>query len=78
MIRVLVPIWIVSWAVLLPVTSVNNDVAGNTGLSRFTFGNISPDHKERFAAFIILVWVSTCEYSICVSDVDSALDAIRV
>lgn len=62
MIRVLVPIWIISWAVLLPVTSVNNSVPGNTGLSRFTFGNIAPDQKDRYAAFIILVWFSTCEY----------------
>lgn len=77
MIRVLVPIWIISWAVLLPVTSVNNNVPGNTGLNSFTFGNISPDHKERFAAFIILAWLSTCEYSICVSGADSVLDATR-
>lgn len=60
MIRVLVPIWIISWIVLLPVTSVNNSIPGNTGLSRFTLGNIQPDHKERYAAFIILVWLSTC------------------
>ncbi|KAI9567493.1 hypothetical protein HD554DRAFT_2314817 [Boletus coccyginus] len=59
MIRILVPIWIISWVVLLPVTSVNNSVAGNTGLSRFTFGNIAPDQGDRFAAFIILVWFST-------------------
>ncbi|KAF8556074.1 DUF221-domain-containing protein [Imleria badia] len=59
MVRVLVPIWIISWIVLFPVTTVNNSVPGNTGLSRFTFGNIPPDHKERFAAFIILVWFST-------------------
>lgn len=61
MLRVLVPIWIVSWIVLLPVTSVNNSIPGNTGLSRFTFGNIAANHKERFTAFIILVWLSTCE-----------------
>lgn len=60
MIRILVPIWIISWIVLLPVTSVNNSIPGNTGLSEFTLGNIQPDHKERYAAFIILVWLSTC------------------
>ena len=75
MIRILVPIWIISWAVLLPVTSVNNSVPGNTGLNRFTFGNIAPDQGDRFAAFIILVWFSTCEYSMCVFDADSVLDA---
>ncbi|KAH0835941.1 hypothetical protein J3R83DRAFT_9864 [Lanmaoa asiatica] len=59
MIRVLVPIWIISWIVLLPVTSVNNSIPGNTGLSRFTFGNIAATHTERYAAFLILVWFST-------------------
>lgn len=70
MIRVLVPIWIISWIVLLPVTSVNNSIPGNTGLSRFTLGNIAPNHKERYAAFIILVWLSTCESYVCESDAD--------
>ena len=59
MVRVLVPIWILSWIVLLPVTSVNNGVG--SGLNLFTFGNIEADSKARYAAFIILVWISTCE-----------------
>ncbi|KAF8137373.1 hypothetical protein EV363DRAFT_1156392 [Boletus edulis] len=59
MIRVLLPIWIISWIVLLPVTSVNNSIPGNTGLNRFTLGNIAPNHSDRFAAFIILAWFST-------------------
>lgn len=76
MIRVLVPIWIISWIVLLPVTSVNNSIPGNTGLSRFTLGNIAPNHKERYAAFIILVWLSTCESYVCESDADWVLNTI--
>ena len=63
MIRVFVPIWIISWIVLLPVSSVNNNIPGNTGLSTFSFGNIEPGHKDRYAAYIILVWLSTCEWS---------------
>ncbi|KAG9313522.1 hypothetical protein JVU11DRAFT_5849 [Chiua virens] len=59
MVRVLVPIWFITWVVILPVTSVNNGISGNTGLSRFTFGNIELDQKERYAAFVILVWLST-------------------
>ncbi|KIK93365.1 hypothetical protein PAXRUDRAFT_34109 [Paxillus rubicundulus Ve08.2h10] len=59
MVRVFLPIWIVSWAVLLPVTSVNNSVPGNTGLDRFTIGNVAPNNQNRFAAHIILVWIST-------------------
>ncbi|KAF9219491.1 DUF221-domain-containing protein [Gyrodon lividus] len=59
MIRVLLPIWIISWAVLLPVTSVNNSIPGRTGLDRFTFGNVAPNHQNRYSAHIILVWIST-------------------
>jgi len=59
MIRIFVPIWIISWAVLLPVTAVNNSIPGNTGLSRYTMGNIAPENKARLAAFLILAWFST-------------------
>ncbi|KIJ61898.1 hypothetical protein HYDPIDRAFT_176850 [Hydnomerulius pinastri MD-312] len=58
MIRVLLPIWIISWIVLLPVTSVNNPSA-KTGLDRFIFGNVSVYQQDRFAAHIILVWLFT-------------------
>src|SRR5712691_5757186 len=32
MVRVMLPIWIISWAVLLPLTSVNTGVPGHSGL----------------------------------------------
>ncbi|KAF9239859.1 hypothetical protein BU15DRAFT_87863 [Melanogaster broomeanus] len=59
MIRVFLPIWLISWAVLLPVTSVNNSLPGVTGLDLFTFGNVEPTQQNRFAAQIILVWIFT-------------------
>jgi hypothetical protein len=34
MVRVFLPIWLLSWAVLLPVTSVNSHVPGISGLDR--------------------------------------------
>lgn len=61
MIRVLLPIWFISWAVLMPVTSVNNSTPNSTGLDRFIFGNISKSHNDRFAAHIILAYLFTCE-----------------
>ncbi|KAG1790166.1 uncharacterized protein HD556DRAFT_1392969 [Suillus plorans] len=59
MIRVLLPIWFISWAVLMPVTSVNNSTPNSTGLDRFIFGNISKPHNDRFAAHIILAYLFT-------------------
>ncbi|EJD05444.1 DUF221-domain-containing protein [Fomitiporia mediterranea MF3/22] len=57
-VKILLPIWIISWIVLLPVTSVNNS-NGKTGLDRFTFGNIGTDAQDRYAAHIILTWFFT-------------------
>ena len=59
MVRVLVPIWLITWLVLLPVTSVGTSVDGHTGLDRFIFGNVSPDSQTRYAAHLILAWFST-------------------
>ncbi|KIM67290.1 hypothetical protein SCLCIDRAFT_1210323 [Scleroderma citrinum Foug A] len=59
MIVVFVPIWVVSWIILLPVTAVNNSVAGKTGLDRFTFGNISPYNQPRYGAYVACVYLST-------------------
>ncbi|KAI0676509.1 DUF221-domain-containing protein [Trametes maxima] len=59
MVRILLPIWLVSWIVLLPVTAVRPDNAGFTGLNRFTFGNVPSNQQSRYAAHIILVWFFT-------------------
>ncbi|KAJ4468911.1 hypothetical protein J3R30DRAFT_3385050 [Lentinula aciculospora] len=59
MVVIFLPIWILSWIVLLPVTSVNTQVSGNTKLNRFIFGNVAPDKSTRYAAHIIMVWLFT-------------------
>jgi hypothetical protein len=59
MVVIFLPIWILSWAVLLPDTSVNTGVSGNTGLNRFIFGNVAPTQKLRYIAHIIMVWLFT-------------------
>jgi hypothetical protein len=59
MIRILLPIWFISWIVLMPVTSVNTSVNNSTGLDRFIFGNVSSFDQDRFAAHIILAYLFT-------------------
>lgn len=59
MVVILLPIWIISWAVLLPVTSVGTGVAGGTKLNKFIFGNVAPNQSIRYVAHIILVWFFT-------------------
>lgn len=47
-----------TWVVLLPV-----DAAGsrgtNTGITRFTFGNVGLSEQPRYAAHLIIVWILT-------------------
>ncbi|EJF57403.1 hypothetical protein DICSQDRAFT_183264 [Dichomitus squalens LYAD-421 SS1] len=57
--RILLPIWLISWIVLLPVTSVGTNVAPHTGLDRFIFGNVAPNKQSRYAAHLILTWFFT-------------------
>ncbi|KAF9458987.1 hypothetical protein BDZ94DRAFT_1269342 [Collybia nuda] len=59
MVKILIPIWFFSWAILLPVDSVRTRVGNNSGLSLLTFGNISSERSVRFSAHIILVYFFT-------------------
>ena len=61
MARILLPIWIISWLVLLPIDAVNTTIPGRQGLDKLSFGNISPDKQRRYAAHVILAYLSTCE-----------------
>ncbi|THG97592.1 hypothetical protein EW026_g4428 [Hermanssonia centrifuga] len=58
-IRMLLPIWLISWAVLMPVTSVNTSSPGHSGLDIFVFGNVSSSRQSRYAAHLILAWLFT-------------------
>ncbi|KAF8267559.1 DUF221-domain-containing protein [Lactarius quietus] len=59
MVRVMLPIWLVSWAVLLPLTSVDTGVPGHSGLDMFILGNISTSDQDRYAAHLVLTWIFT-------------------
>jgi hypothetical protein len=71
LVRVMLPIWLISWAVLLPLTSVNTGVPGHSGLDKFIFGNIASTQQIRYAGQLLLTWIFTskitrwlfCDYS---------------
>lgn len=58
MARIFLPIWFISWAVLLPLsaTGTTNNL---TGLDQFTFGNINEVDSKRYSAHVILIWFFT-------------------
>jgi len=62
MVRVLLPIWFISWIVLMPVTSVNNSSPNMTGLDRFNYGYVAPANSPRYAAHVVLAYLFTCEF----------------
>lgn len=59
MVIVFLPIWVISWAVLLPINAVGTNMPGRSGLDRFSFGNIQSDKVDRYAAHLILNWLFT-------------------
>jgi calcium permeable stress-gated cation channel len=65
MVKILLPIWIISWVVLLPVTSVGTSMPGRTGLDRFTYGNVGQNATDRYAAHLLLAYLFTGEPRYC-------------
>ena len=61
MVRVMLPIWLVSWAVLLPLNSVKTGVFGfSKGLYMFTFSNIDATYnRDRYIILLVLTWIFT-------------------
>ncbi|GAA5909988.1 hypothetical protein JCM8208_006407 [Rhodotorula glutinis] len=58
MMEIFLPFMAVTWIILLPV-----DAAGSkgtqTGITRFTFGNVGQSEQPRYAAHLILTWLLT-------------------
>lgn len=59
MCKAFVPIWLISWIVLLPVNSVGNN--GKQGLDRYTYGSIPPTAQKRLWAHLVLDYIFVCE-----------------
>lgn len=59
-IKMFVPMWLFSWALLFPVDSANS---GGTeeGLNMFTYGNVATSNHPRYAAHLLTSWIFTCE-----------------
>ena len=64
MVRVMLPIWLISWAVLLPLMSIDTNVVGFAkGLFKFTFGNINAtNNRDRYIAVLVLTWIFTSKF----------------
>jgi hypothetical protein len=56
---VFLPIWLISWVVLLPVNHVGTRVPNKDNLDTFSFGNISTTMQTRYAAHVVLAWLFT-------------------
>lgn len=54
--KALVPIWIVSWIALMPANDAGMDTP-QSGLDRFTFGNVAKDQQARYWVHIIMVYM---------------------
>ncbi|WRT66942.1 uncharacterized protein IL334_003907 [Kwoniella shivajii] len=52
--KAMIPIWLLSWLILLPVDSAKSTVGQKDGLDRFTFGNVAKDKQSRYWAHLIL------------------------
>jgi hypothetical protein len=64
MVRVMLPIWLVSWAVLLPLASINTliDPGVTDGLYKLTFGNISDTNQGPYIGLLVLTWIFTSKF----------------
>ncbi|KZT65313.1 DUF221-domain-containing protein [Daedalea quercina L-15889] len=56
MVRILVPIWLISWVVLLPVYSVGTTSGTSDSLTQFEFGNVGRNAQARLWAPLVLTW----------------------
>lgn len=63
MLKILIPIWLISWVILLPIDAAGTKVEGKSGLDHLTFGNVAPGQQSRYWAHLVLVYVFNCESS---------------
>ncbi|GAA5869649.1 hypothetical protein JCM8547_005096 [Rhodosporidiobolus lusitaniae] len=58
MMEIFLPFMVVTWIILLPVDAAGSK-GTNTGINKFTFGNVGESEQPRYAAHLILVWILT-------------------
>ncbi|GAA6042266.1 hypothetical protein JCM8097_000605 [Rhodosporidiobolus ruineniae] len=58
MMEIFAPFMLVTWVILLPVDAAGSK-GSNTGINKFTFGNVGQSEQPRYAAHLILVWIGT-------------------
>lgn len=61
MAKAMVPIWLLSWIILLPVDAAGSYVEGKSGLDRLTFGNVARDKQSRYWSHLLLDYCFICE-----------------
>ncbi|EKM58161.1 uncharacterized protein PHACADRAFT_26687 [Phanerochaete carnosa HHB-10118-sp] len=57
--RILFPVWVVTWIILLPIDAIDTDVPGRHGLDKLSFGNVAPNRQDRYAAHLIVAYLVT-------------------
>lgn len=57
--RIFLPVWVLTWIVLLPVNSINTEVPDRHGLDKLSFGNVAQNKQDRYAAHLIMAYLLT-------------------
>ncbi|GJE85442.1 DUF221-domain-containing protein [Phanerochaete sordida] len=57
--RMFLPIWVLTWLILLPINAIDTEVEGRSGLDKLSFGNIARNKQDRYAAHLILAYLLT-------------------
>jgi hypothetical protein len=61
MAKIFLPIWVISWVVLFPVTIVGVPITTDDNLDKLTYGNVTIEKMPRYGAHLILAWFFTCK-----------------
>lgn len=60
MLKIFVPFWFVTWAILLPIAATGG--VGNPGLNMFTFGNIAGAKQNHHIAHLLVGVIFFCTF----------------
>jgi len=64
MTKIFLPIWLISWIVLFPATTVNIvPDPSYDNLNKLSFSDVPPHLWSRYAAHVVMVYVFTCRFA---------------